>query len=108
MFSFVMWGVGDQHDSDYSLHSHSSALLFIGCLSMWGSYKPALLTFPSERPVVMREAAAQLYSVVPYFISKSLFEITQTFLQCNVICLVTYWTMGFQGQFFEMVIACFL
>jgi len=108
IFAFVFWGVGDRDDSDYTLQAHTGAMTMIGINSMIGSTQPALLVFPSERPVFLREAAAQLYSVVPYFISKSLVEIALIFLQCIVIFLITYWSVGFQGQFFEMVLSSFL
>eukprot|EP00969_Alexandrium_andersonii_P132902 5877610-Alexandrium_andersonii.AAC.1 len=39
-----------------------------------GSAQPILLTFPSERPVFLREYAAKQYRVTPYFLAKTLVE----------------------------------
>jgi len=65
---------------------------------MMGSAQPILLSFPSERPVFLREYAAQQYGVVPYFISKTLVEMPVVLVSQALTYLIAYWIMGLQGN----------
>jgi len=66
---------------------------------MFGTAQPALLAFPAERPVFLREYSTNHYSVVPYFMSKLVMEITITGLQILVHAVITYFMIGFQSSF---------
>ena len=43
--------------------------------AMFECVQPAILSFPAERPVFLREYASQMYGVVPYFLSKTVREV---------------------------------
>lgn len=48
---------------------------------MVGTAQPALLAFPAERPVFVREYSTNHYSVFAYFMSRLIVEATVTALQ---------------------------
>ena len=50
-------------------------------LGMVGTAQPALLAFPAERPVFVREYSTNHYSVVSYFLSRFIIEAIVTALQ---------------------------
>jgi len=79
-------------------------LVSLSIASMMGAAQPILLTFPSERPVFLREYAAKQYGVVPYFVSKTLMEMPVVFLTQIVTYLVSYWIMGLHGSFIDLVL----
>jgi len=68
-------------------------------LSMFGCAEPALMAFPSERPVFLREYSTNHYSVFAYFVSKFTMEATLTALQVLLQCGLTYVMIGFQSNF---------
>jgi hypothetical protein len=53
-------------------------------MGMFGTAQPALLSFPSERPVFLREYSTNHYSVVSYFMSRLTMECVITALQVLV------------------------
>lgn len=99
IFSFIFFQVGDTSRDDYELQTHMGALTMVGINSMFGSVQPAILTFPSERPVFLREYASKMYGVVPYFLSKTISELVLLVLQIHCALLVSYFGMGFHGTF---------
>merc|ERR1712217_55836 len=84
--------------------AHYGTLVSLAIAAMMGSAQPILLTFPSERPVFLREYAAQQYEVLPYFISKTLMEMPVVLMSQVLTYLVAYWIMGLQGSWFELVL----
>jgi ABC-type multidrug transport system permease subunit len=68
-------------------------------LSMFGSAQPALLSFPSERPVFLREYSTNHYSVISYFISRFTMEALLTGLQILLQCVICYFMVGFSANF---------
>lgn len=56
-------------------------LWFLSLLGMVGCAQPALLAFPSERPVFVREYSTNHYSVFSYFLSRFIIEAIVTALQ---------------------------
>merc|ERR1712187_510734 len=66
------------------------------------------LTFPSERPVFLREYAAHQYGVLPYFISQTFVEMPVV-LGTNVVTfLISYFIMGLHGNIFIMILLSWL
>lgn len=53
-------------------------------MGMFGTAQPALLSFPAERPVFLREYSTNHYSVVSYFVSRLTMEACITALQVLV------------------------
>lgn len=83
--------------------AHFGSLVSLSIMAMMNSAQPILLQFPSERPVFLREYAAHQYGVVPYFISKTLVEMPVVLVSQLIIFCITYWIMGLEGSFVEMV-----
>eukprot|EP00928_Gymnodinium_smaydae_P029715 TRINITY_DN22300_c0_g1_i1.p1 TRINITY_DN22300_c0_g1~~TRINITY_DN22300_c0_g1_i1.p1 ORF type:complete len:682 (+),score=91.49 TRINITY_DN22300_c0_g1_i1:46-2046(+) len=84
--------------------AHYGTLVSLAISAMMGSAQPLLLTFPVERPVFLREYAAQQYGVVPYFVAKTLVEAPVVFCAQLITFLISYWVMGLQGNFAVLVI----
>lgn len=80
----------------------------IGINCMFGSVQPAILTFPSERPVFLREYASNMYGVIPYFLSKTVAELVLLVIQIHLCLLISYFGMGFHGIFHVHFLAFFL
>ena len=68
-------------------------------MSMFGTAQPALLSFPQERPVFLREYSTDHYSVFSYFLSRFTMEAFITALQILVQAVITYFLISFQSAF---------
>lgn len=68
-----------------NLQSHFGAMIMVLLMSMFGTAQPALLAFPEERPVFLREYSTNHYSVVSYFVSRLTMEAFITGLQVLVM-----------------------
>ncbi len=75
-----------------NLQSHFGALVMVTLTSMFGTAQPALLAFPSERPVFLREYSTNHYGVASYFISKLTMEASLTALQVLLQSLILYYS----------------
>ena len=64
-----------------NIQSHFGAIIMVLLMGMFGTAQPALLSFPEERPVFLREYSTNHYSVVSYFLSRLTMEAVITFLQ---------------------------
>jgi hypothetical protein len=89
-----------------NIQSHFGALVIVMLTAMFGTAQPALLAFPEERPVFLREYSTNHYSVISYFLARLSNEAIITGGQIFVNCLITYFMIGFQttfGLFFATV-----
>lgn len=86
-------------DNFGSVQSQFGAVIMILLMSMFGTAQPALLSFPEERPVFLREYSTNHYSVISYFVSRLTMEAVVTAGQIMVQLLITYFLIGFQGNF---------
>jgi hypothetical protein len=68
-------------------------------MSMFGTAQPALLAFPEERPVFLREYSTNHYSVISYFLARLTMESFITGLQVLVQVTLTYNLISFQSGF---------
>jgi ABC-type multidrug transport system permease subunit len=68
-------------------------------MSMFGTAQPALLAFPEERPVFLREYSTNHYSVLSYFMSRLTMEAVVTALQVLIQVLISYYLIGLQAGF---------
>jgi len=66
---------------------------------MFGTAQPALLAFPDERPVFLREYSTNHYGVLPYFLSRLAMEMSVTAGQILLQVTITYFMVGFQSNF---------
>ena len=67
--------------------------------AMMGTALPALMVFPAERPVFVREYSTNHYQIVPYFAAKLAMEAFLTSIQMFLLCIVSYFMIGFQLGF---------
>jgi len=119
MYAWLFAGTGrhgDGHDGSCLLSTfspsqcpidfqgHLGSLLSLAIASMMGAAQPVLLTFPQERPVFLREYAAQQYGVIPYFAAKTIVEMPVILVQALLQFLVAYWAIGLKGNFAYIVL----
>jgi len=105
IFGVIFLGVGNTEKSDYDIQSHAGAITMVAISSMFGCTQPSLLSFPSERPVFLREYASNMYGVVPYFLSKTVIELCLLVMQITVIMVIAYWLMHLNGNFGIYIVA---
>lgn len=82
-----------------NINSRFGALIMVMLSGMFGTAQPALLSFPEERPVFLREYSTNHYSVFSYFLSRLTMEALITGLQVFVMCIITYFMISFQAPF---------
>lgn len=82
-----------------NLNSQFGALIMVIMMSMFGTAQPALLSFPQERPVFLREYSTNHYSVFSYFLARLTMEAFITALQILVQAVITYFLISFQADF---------
>ena len=100
LVGIIFLDVGETDSSKASnLQSHFGALIMCLLMGMFGTAQPALLSFPSERPVFLREYSTNHYSVSSYFMSRLTMEAVVTGLQVLVSSIITYFMIGFQMDF---------
>jgi hypothetical protein len=104
LFACIFQGIGGKDDQPGGIEGHFGALCNVLIGIMFGAAQPLLLQFPSERPIFLREYAANMYGTIPYFLAKTCVEIPVAFLTSLESWLVNYWIMGFQGNFFYLVV----
>jgi len=100
------WGdVGaNMGDMQLKLNNHFGAVVQVAIGGMFGLAQPALLSFPMERPIFLREYATGTYGAIPYFFSKIMVEIPMAIAQSATMFILTYWLIGFQGNFGFLVL----
>ena len=87
----IFLNVGETDSSVPSnINSHFGALIMVMLMSMFGTAQPALLAFPEERPVFLREFSTNHYSVISYFASRFTMEAFITALQILVMVSLNY------------------
>jgi len=92
--------VGEKpRDDQTNVQSQFGALIMIQLMSMFGTAQPALLAFPEERPVFLREYSTNHYSVISYFVSRLTMEAFITLVQVVVLTLIVYYLVSFQGAY---------
>jgi ABC-2 type transporter len=85
LIGIIFYQVGDTDPTVPSnLQSRFGGLIMVLLMNMFGTAQPALLAFPAERPVFLREYSTNHYSVVSYFVSRFTIEASLTALQVLV------------------------
>ena len=100
LYALIFLDRGRINKNDYNLESHFGALANLSISAMFSAVQPILLTFPIERPVFLREYSSGFYSVFTYFLSKTFIELFLNFIFTFVMMIITYWAIGFNGNFF--------
>lgn len=82
LIGIIFYDVGASDSAIFSnVQSHFGAMIMVLLMSMFGTAQPALLAFPEERPVFLREYSTNHYSAVSYFLSRFTMEATITAAQ---------------------------
>jgi len=108
LFGLIFFMVGDAKESDYDMMSHFGAVMFAAISAMFGSAQPVALTFPSERPLFIREYANGTYSIIPYFWSKLVSELPLSMITALITFCACYWLEFLRGNFFLHVVTMWL
>jgi len=108
VFALIFLNVGDTGRDDYDIMSHFGGVTMVAIGGMFGAAQPMLLRFPLDRGIFLREYATSTYGSLPYFISKTLVEMPQVLLNALIVYTVTYWLMGFHGNYFYFVLSFWL
>lgn len=109
IFGLIFQGVGrgDPNDPD-ELNAHFGAIQFVYISAMFGSSSSALLTFPVERPLFLREYSNGTYGALTYFISKIFVQSPMDLLKSIYTVCIIYWLMGLDGNLILHALALFL
>mmetsp|Transcript_7178 Transcript_7178/g.11911 ORF Transcript_7178/g.11911 Transcript_7178/m.11911 type:complete len:351 (-) Transcript_7178:307-1359(-) len=96
----IFWQVGKSNSANFTnLNSHFGAEIMVLMSAMMGTALPALIAFPAERPVFIREYSTNHYGIVPYFVARLVMEAMLTALQMILLCVISYFMIGFQLKF---------
>jgi ABC-2 type transporter len=100
LVSIIYWGIGNQDPGDrFNLTSQLGAVMILMVFSIIGCAQPAIMFFPEERPIFLREFSTRHYKVLPYFMSRLCMEIIITFIQLLLINVIMYFCCKFKGTF---------
>jgi len=91
-----------------ALGNEFGALVGLSIGAFFGASQPLILSFPLERPVFLREYSSNMYSVIAYFMSKTIVEMITSLVQNIVYFGILYWVLGFRASYFELVVATWL
>jgi ABC-type multidrug transport system ATPase subunit/ABC-type multidrug transport system permease subunit len=106
IFGLIFLGAGGRDNANSSdFGSHFGALTMVTISSMFGSAQPALLNFPFERPLFLREYSTGTYGAPAYFISKTAVELPIIFAQTVTQYALVHNMCEFQGSFILMVLS---
>ena len=100
LVGIVFWGAGNTDLSVIiNIQSHFGALVVVLLMGMFDTAEPALIAFPQERPIFLREYSTNHYSVASYFISRVTMEAVIIAIQAMVLVGITYFMIGFEAPF---------
>lgn len=86
---FVFFQVGEADSTEYFfLHSQFGAVTTLCAVMMILTSQTALMVFPAERPVFLREYTTDHYSVASYFTSRLALESVVTSILCLTLVSV--------------------
>lgn len=103
LYGAIFYEAADRENDDFSFADAQGVLTLIVISLMFGSAEGPLLTFPLERGVFLREYRTGTYSAISYFAAKLLIEIPISLISPVVMFLVTYFTLGLQGNLIFLI-----
>jgi ABC-2 type transporter len=96
----MFWKVGNADQTNiFNLQSHHGGVMICLFFALLGAAQPALVSFPEERPIFLREYTTEHYSVTSYFLSRLLIEALLTGVQVLIMMLIIFYMMAFKGSF---------
>jgi ABC-2 type transporter len=105
----IFFKIGEtEKNNTFNLQSHFGALMCLEMFALLGTAQPALMFFPEERPIFLREYSTDHYSVVAYFISRFLVEAVVTGVQVSLMVFIIFYMVKFQGSVWVFLGATYL
>jgi energy-coupling factor transporter ATP-binding protein EcfA2 len=108
LFASIFQNIGHPTDDpskiEEKLQGHFGAVCNVLIGTMFGAIQPLLLQFPLERPIFLREYAANMYGIFSYFMAKTVVELPMALLTSCESWLIAYWIMGFQGSLLYLIL----
>jgi ABC-type multidrug transport system permease subunit len=99
LIGFIFYKVGDASPANpFNITSQFGAMMILLMLALLGTAQPALLFFPEERPIFLREYSTDHYSVMSYFVSRLLVEMMNTGVQILIMTTLIYFMVSFNGS----------
>mmetsp|Transcript_21461 Transcript_21461/g.18285 ORF Transcript_21461/g.18285 Transcript_21461/m.18285 type:complete len:81 (+) Transcript_21461:645-887(+) len=71
---------------------------------MMGSAQTTILRYPEQRAIFVREYASNIYSAIPYVMSKTIWEIPMALIESIIQILIYYFMMNYQGSWILWVL----
>lgn len=109
LFGLIFFQIGKSDSSKpLNLNGHFGAIANLLIATMMSVSQASLLSFPSERPIFLREYSTNHYRVGTYFFSRLSVEATVTLIQIFVQTLVSYFLIGLQMGFFLFTVISYV
>ncbi|RZC52780.1 hypothetical protein C5167_021202 [Papaver somniferum] len=95
-----------------SINQIEDQIGFIFFSNMYWTLAPmftAILTFPQERMMIIKEQSSRMYRLPSYFIARNVADLPMELALPSIFVTVTYWTAGFKptvGSFFRNPSCC--
>ena len=100
LIGLIFYKVGDASPANpFNITSQFGAMMILLMLAMLGTAQPALLFFPEERPIFLREYSTDHYSVMSYFCSRLLVEFMNTGVQVLIMTTLIFFMVSFNGSY---------
>lgn len=100
LIGMIFWNVGQASYADpFNVMGQFGTIMILLMLAMLGTAQPALLLFPEERPIFLREYSTDHYSVMSYFISRLVVEMIITGVQVVIMTILIFYMVNFNGSF---------
>ncbi len=107
----LIWLRNGQKEGLQAKRSLSGVLFFILINQSFGGVFSVIFQFPSERSIITRERASNMYRTSSYFVSKTMTDMPKTLVFNTIFSLIVYWMVGLRadaGAFFKYLLALFL
>jgi ABC-2 type transporter len=108
LIGIIFYKVGEASPADYfNITSQFGALMILLMLALLGTAQPAILFFPEERPIFLREYGTDHYSVLSYFVSRLFIEAMNTGIQVIIMVAFIFFMVSFHGSLWVYLAATY-
>ena len=113
-FSIILgfiWLRNGQEEGLPAKRSLAGVLFFILINQSFGGVFSVIFQFPTERSVITRERASNMYRTSSYYVSKTIMDMPKTLLFNTIFSIIVYWMVGLRadaGAFFKFLLVVFL
>jgi len=114
MTGAVFWKLDNDYSPSHaekSLSTRCSVMFMLGIIFFFPFMTAAIVTFPAEKPIYLKESSSKIYSLSWYFLSRNIVELPVIILVPIISSLIIYWMAGFHtgaSYFFVFVLVGFL